>query len=146
MNRLARARLWSIGLWLLLLATPCVAQQTVKICLPIIGSPTNSCQDISLTFPFPIEVIPYLFTPVASSQFALGVVTSTALTVPATATQALVCVEGAAVRWADDGTAPTATVGQPLIIGQCKAWSGSLSAIRFIQQAATATINVSYYK
>lgn len=58
---------------------------------------------------------------------------------------ALIVAEGAAVRWRDDGVDPTASVGMPLAVGVPFAYDGDLSRIRFIQQAGTATLNVSYY-
>ena len=70
---------------------------------------------------------------------------STALTVPGGATMALIVSEAQAVRWRDDGTAPTASVGMPLAVGTSLSYDGDLKAIRFIQQAASATLNVSYY-
>ena len=70
---------------------------------------------------------------------------STALTVPTGATMALIVADTQAVRWRDDGTAPTASVGMPLAIGVSLSYDGDLKAIRFIQQASSATLNVSYY-
>ena len=70
---------------------------------------------------------------------------SAALTVPTGATMALIVADTQAVRWRDDGTAPTATVGMPLAIGTSLSYDGDLKAIRFIQQSASATLNVSYY-
>jgi hypothetical protein len=70
---------------------------------------------------------------------------STALTVPTGATMALIIAETQAVRWRDDGTAPTASVGMPLATGVSLSYDGDLRAIRFIQQTASATLNVCYY-
>lgn len=92
---------------------------------------------------------PYNYTHVAGSQFALGCVAATALTVPATAAQAVVCAEGNDVRYTYDGvTTPTAAVGQKLSAGQCVQFSGAdiLARLKFIQIAATATLNVEYTK
>jgi hypothetical protein len=58
---------------------------------------------------------------------------------------ALVIAEGAPVRWRDDGTAPTATVGMPLPVGVPLQYDGDLNKIRFIEQSASAKLNVSYY-
>jgi len=70
---------------------------------------------------------------------------SAALTVPTGATLALIVAETQAVRWRDDGTAPTASVGMPLATGVSLSYDGDLTAVRFIQQTASATLNVSYY-
>ena len=70
---------------------------------------------------------------------------STALTVPVGATMALIVAETQAVRWRDDGAAPTASVGMPLATGTSLSYDGDLKAIRFIQQTASAVLNVSYY-
>lgn len=60
-------------------------------------------------------------------------------------TFALIIAEGAAVRWRDDATAPTASVGMPLAIGVPLQYDGDLTKIKFIQQTATAKLNISYY-
>jgi hypothetical protein len=77
---------------------------------------------------------------------------SAALTVPAVDKNgnkiqpvlALIQAEGNDVRWRDDGTAPTSTVGMLLLDGETLAYDGNLVGIRFIQ-AASAKLNVSYY-
>ena len=58
---------------------------------------------------------------------------------------ALIVVEGQAVRWRDDQTAPTATVGMPLAVGATLQYDGDLTNIRFIEQTAGAKLNISYY-
>jgi hypothetical protein len=78
---------------------------------------------------------------------------STALTVPVTdanglsakPTIAIITAETSGVRWRDDNIAPTSTVGMPLASGVTLQYDGDLTKIRFIQQAAGAIINVSYY-
>lgn len=75
------------------------------------------------------------------------------LTVPATdkngmnqkPTFALIIAETQNVRWRDDGTAPTASVGMPLIVGVPLQYDGDLSKIQFIEQTASAKLNISYY-
>jgi hypothetical protein len=59
---------------------------------------------------------------------------------------ALICVETANVRWRDDGTAPTASVGQPVSAGQCFQYAGPLPSIQFIAQSGSPVVNVSYYR
>ncbi len=67
------------------------------------------------------------------------------LTVPATATYALIVAESQIVRWRDDGTVPTASIGMPLAAGAALKYEGNLRGIQLIEQAASATINISYY-
>ena len=67
------------------------------------------------------------------------------LTVPSGATMALITPETQAVRWRDDGTAPTAAVGMPIAAGAYFTYDGDLKAIRFIEQTASAKLNISYY-
>lgn len=58
---------------------------------------------------------------------------------------ALIVAEGAPIRWRDDGLAPTASVGMPLAVGVPLQYDGDLNKIRFIEQSASAKLNVSYY-
>ena len=79
--------------------------------------------------------------------------TAANLTVPANdssgnkvqATLALITPEAQAVRWRDDGVAPTATVGMTLAVGVTLQYDGDLTKIKFIEQAGGAKLNVSYY-
>lgn len=67
------------------------------------------------------------------------------LTPPAGATLAIIVCEAQAVRWRDDGTAPSATVGMPLAVGTVMNYDGNLKGIQFFEQAASAKLNISYY-
>jgi hypothetical protein len=70
---------------------------------------------------------------------------STGLTVPSGATLAVIVPEIYAVRWRDDSTAPTGSVGMPLGVGTTLSYDGDLNKIKFIEQAAGAKLSVSYY-
>jgi hypothetical protein len=78
---------------------------------------------------------------------------STALTVPpkdlnglaGTPRIAIITPETQAVRWRDDGVAPTTSVGMPLAAGVTLQYDGDLSQIRFIEQTAGAKLNITYY-
>jgi len=78
---------------------------------------------------------------------------STALTVPIMDVNGLSCrpaiaiitPETQAVRWRDDGVAPTASVGMPLAVGVTLQYDGDITQIRFIEQSASAKLNVTYY-
>ena len=58
---------------------------------------------------------------------------------------AVIQCTGQNVRWRDDGTAPTASVGMTLVVGDTLYYDGDLNAIRFIEVTTTAVLNVSYY-
>jgi hypothetical protein len=68
-----------------------------------------------------------------------------ALTVPSGSTCALIQAETKDIRWRDDGTNPTASVGMALAAGETFFFTGSLSAFRAIETAASGKLNVSYY-
>ncbi len=67
------------------------------------------------------------------------------LAVPSGATYAIIQAETQAVRWRDDGTAPTASVGMTIPAGGELRYDGNLRGIQFIEAAASAKLNVSYY-
>lgn len=51
-----------------------------------------------------------------------------------------------AIRWRDDGTAPTTAVGYPLAVGSELRYTGNnLAALRVIAQTAGAVLNVVAY-
>ena len=68
-----------------------------------------------------------------------------ALTVPDHAVKAVVVCTGQTVRYRDDGTSPSATVGMLLTVGVTYEFNSGLSALKFIQTATTAVLNISYY-
>jgi hypothetical protein len=49
------------------------------------------------------------------------------------------------VRWRDDGTDPTTTVGMNLAAGASLDYEGQLAAIKFIEVTASAKLNVAYF-
>lgn len=67
------------------------------------------------------------------------------LTVPAGAQRARIQAETQAVRWRDDGTNPTSTAGLRIAAAGELWYEGDLSAIKFIEEAASAKLNVAYY-
>lgn len=59
---------------------------------------------------------------------------------------AVVRCTGQNVMWRDDGVAPTASTGMPLLTTDPPwEYAGDLLAIQFIQTAASAVLDVSYY-
>ena len=74
-----------------------------------------------------------------------NVAAAVGLTVPVGAQYALLKTETQSVRWRDDGTDPTAAIGMVIDVGDEFWYTGELSAIKFIETAASAKLNVSYY-
>ena len=70
---------------------------------------------------------------------------ATGLTPPQGATLALIVPESQNVRWRDDGTDPTASVGMPVFVGASLSYDGDFNTIKFIEETASAKLNVSYY-
>lgn len=74
-----------------------------------------------------------------SSAVSLG-------TIPANTKLVLIQAETKDIRWRDDGTDPTASVGNLLVANSVFAYNGNASALKIIETSATATVNVSFYK
>jgi hypothetical protein len=71
---------------------------------------------------------------------------ATALTIPSTdVSAAVIGAETQDVRWRDDGTSPTASVGNLLPAGTSMWFDGDLNRVKFIEATASAKINVNYY-
>jgi hypothetical protein len=71
---------------------------------------------------------------------------ATALTIPAGTGFAIITPAGQSVRWRDDGVDPTAGVGYPLAAGsELQYAASSLSRLKFIEQVASATLNIAYF-
>ena len=71
--------------------------------------------------------------------------TAQILTVPVGARIAVIHADGQVIRWRDDGTAPTATVGMRLVVGGELVYDGELTKLKIIEEATGAKANVSYY-
>jgi len=92
-------------------------------------------------------------TTVLGYQQITSLSASTALTVPIRDVNGLSCrpaiaiitPETQAVRWRDDGVAPTASVGMPLAAGVTLQYDGDITKILFIEQTASAKLNITYY-
>jgi hypothetical protein len=65
--------------------------------------------------------------------------------IPASANIAWIGVESQGIRYRDDGTAPTASVGFPIAAGGTLFYVGTLSAIELIQQNVAAIVDVLFY-
>lgn len=91
----------------------------------------------------PLRLAPLGFQQIDATTLAAA----THLTVPVGANVAVLTALGAAVNWRDDGTAPTASVGNQLPASAPPyEYYSRLSAIQFILATGSPTLNVSYYK
>ena len=66
--------------------------------------------------------------------------------IPSGANFAVIQPEAQAIRYRDDGTAPSATVGFPVAVGASFTRSGDLAKIRVISATAGAKLNVLFYR
>lgn len=83
---------------------------------------------------------------IACGYQQIAVNTAQSLTVPTGATSAIIVPEGQDVRWRDDGSAPTTSVGMPLGAGATLFYRANLATVQFIGVDTGGKINVSYYK
>lgn len=88
-----------------------------------------------------------------SMQNALAVTSSTALTVPASATHAIIENTGSAsIRYTVDSTVPTSSLGHVLAAGGSLTWTNPdlnyrswLTGLKAIQTAATGLLEITYF-
>lgn len=88
----------------------------------------------------------YVFTPLGYSQITSLGSAVTLGSIPTGAKMALISVSSANVRWRDDGTSPTTTVGMPMIAGQEFQYSGDFTKLQFIAVSGSPVLDVSFYK
>jgi len=89
-------------------------------------------------------VVPGASLPVGYQQLACD--TAQPLTVPANARWAVFKAEAQTVRIRDDGAAPTASIGFPLLVaGEPYVYMGNLAGVRAIAATAGGLLNVLYY-
>lgn len=82
--------------------------------------------------------------PLGYQQLTIDATTSTALTVPAGTAYCIGSCTAQALRWRDDGTNPTASVGFPEAVAQ-EFVINNPAAIKLIGQVASTVLNVCYY-
>jgi hypothetical protein len=84
------------------------------------------------------------YTPIGYQQIST-LTAAVGLTAPRGARGAIITVETQGVRWRDDGTNPTAAIGMPVAAGTTFEYNGDVTKIKFIEQAASAKLNVAYF-
>ncbi len=118
------------------------------------GTPAGYCP-VNNTYPLPVagSTTSGTLTIVAGTQTGLAIASATSLTVPATATTALIQAQGAnnssgvCLYWRDDGTNPSGSAGQQLTAGGSIFYHVTSLPIKlFAATGATCTATISYYK
>lgn len=64
----------------------------------------------------------------------------------ATGTSVVFQPEGNSIRWRADGVDPTSSIGHLVTAGTTVKFTGDLTKLRFIEVAASATLNVSVFE
>ena len=143
-----------------MLAAPASADPLqVRACLnSLMANGTYNCVDVSSSNPLPVTPsntsaaplyvadAPYSYTALGCQQITSLSAAAPFASIPTGAKLATVTPEVQPVRYRDDGTAPTASIGPLLYPGLVWSYSGPLASIQFIQTAASATIDVCFYK
>ncbi len=144
---------------LMALASPAAAQSSQGLFWQCVAADATHPQPgycpVSNTYPLPVtdSTTSGTLTIVAGTQRGLAIASATSLTVPATATTALIQAQGTnnssgvCLYWQDDGTDPTASAGQQLAAGGSMYYHvASLPIKLFAATGATCVATISYYK
>ena len=92
-------------------------------------------------------MVPLGYCQVGSSALGSASKLSANCTIPANATMAVLQAESANVRYRDDGTAPTASVGMIVISGAAPLlYTGTLTALQIIAASGSPLLDVSFYR
>jgi hypothetical protein len=102
-----------------------------------------------------MQALPFPSKSLGYAQFAAGGVDASTLVstatfggqpgagIPPGTTHLLITPAAQAIRWRDDGTAPTTAVGYPLAVAAELIYSGSnMGNLRLISQVAGAVVNI----
>ena len=136
----------------LLLPYSASAQGPTGICYYNTSNPSAGCVPVTTVRPLPVLTTISRYTPkgfcTLGSLAASQLLSSCAGGIPTGANYAVICAVSQGVNWRDDGVAPTAANGggMPLVAGSCFAYNADMTALRFIQTASSAVINVSFYQ
>lgn len=84
-------------------------------------------------------------TPTITEAGTAGGVVAIPGGIPQGARFALLKCTAQAVRWRDDGTAPTATVGMLIDVGDEFWYTGALASLQVIQATASAVLDIVFY-
>lgn len=86
-----------------------------------------------------LDALGYTQVTVLTSAVGVG-------TIPAGTETVMLQCTGQNVRYRDDGTNPTAAIGMLLVVNTLYSFTvGQISSMKFIESAATAVLNISFY-
>lgn len=113
-----------------------------KLALLLCLAAAGPAAAVTITEPAPVVVLGYC----QLSVTAAVLISTCSGGIPGGATMAYITPETAAIRWRDDGTAPTTTVGYPVSAGNQLAYMGNLATLQVIAQSGTSTVNIAFYR
>ncbi len=113
--------------------------------IPIVAVQGSAAAGAAPTAANATPVVNASLTPKGVQQYTSTGTAFALSSIPAGARIALIQAEAQTIRWRDDGTAPTPTVGMNLPVGPTLEYDGDLTAIRFIAATAGAILNVAFY-
>lgn len=100
---------------------------------------------LNSTFIQPLQFCQFQVSNSATTIGAATPTSTTTCTIPVRTAWARIDIETASVRSRDDGTAPTAAIGNLTAAGATMYYNGDFSKLQFIATANTATIDVAFY-
>lgn len=86
------------------------------------------------------------YTSLAAAKSLKTDAPATGTILPDRSIKALIQAETQDIRWTDDGTTPTAAIGMLLKANTVLEFEGNLATFKMIEVAASAKVNISYYK
>ena len=81
----------------------------------------------------------------ATLSAAAGIVLPTSLPAGSVPQMAIIQAQSGSVRWRDDGTDPTASIGMTIASGGELVYYGDLSKIKFISASSSPILDISLY-
>lgn len=88
----------------------------------------------------PGHLVPNGYSQITSVAAAVGI------SPPDNSVVAFIQPESQNVRWRDDGTNPTASVGNRLFADDILIYTGDMTTLKIIQEAASAKLNITFYR
>lgn len=112
----------------------------------VLGSQLNPLHITGASSGAPYSAVDKGYVQQAMATTVAAGLSGVAAAITAGAKYAVIEPEGQNVRWRADGTNPSATVGNPLLIGQQLTYAATdLANLAFCAMVTGATLNINYY-